>query len=412
MRFIIYYRYLSVYIVGLLQSPRAGLALKTPFQIALVALALVTLFCMRSDASAVEDLVQKSDIVCIATLKSKTDLGADISSSALPHKIVLVTLDIKSVWKGDFPAKPFTLRAKVFDWDAFMRQGGGTVSGRGDDFTEFEPGSNYLIFAQRDKGDDDFILVNRGKVIESAWKIGPLSPDVSASASVEDNIYAQFVSTLSSADPEIRTKSLLVAAGLGGLFWDKPDPDFAQVPDTSNLIELAKTRVIPAVLRLMKSSDAQTRSNALFAAANFQLPQAIPELEAAANAQTSKSEFAAECLGLYKTRANVPALVPMLASKNATVRGSVVSALQAIGDRRALPALLAAIHDPDPDVRYGAVRALSVITGVEPNVGFPTQEDFTPKESAIDRFWQSWASTPVRKIELQQLQKQAQSEKP
>lgn len=386
--------------------------MKTPLQIALVALVLVTLFCMRSDASIVEYLAQQSDIICIASMKSKVDTGEDSYFSSQPYKTVLIKLDIKSVWKGDPPAKSFTLRAKVFDWKAFSRQGGGVVNGRGDDFTGFKSGADYLIFAQRDKDDGDFTLVNPGKGAQSAWIAGPLSPDVSADATAEQNIYTQFVSTLSSPDPEIRASSLLVAAALGGLFWDKPDPDFAKVPDTSNLIGLAKSRVIPAVLPMMKSSDAEVRSDAFYAAANLQLRQAIPILEVAANAQMSKSELAAESLGLYKTRANVPALVPLLASKNADVRKNIVASLQAIGDRRALPALLAAMHDPDPDVRYSVVRALSVITGESGEGEPPVQEDFAASEPALDRFWQSWASTPVRKIELQQLQKQAQSEKP
>lgn len=167
--------------------------------------------------------------------------------------------------------------------------------------------------------------------------------------------------------------------------------------------------MIPAVLPMMRSSDAQTRSNALYAAANLQLPQAIPMLEAAANAQTSVSEFAAECLGSYKTRADVPALVPLLPSKNADVRENVISSLQTIGDRRAFPALLAAIHDPNPDVRYSVVRALSVITGESGEGKPPMQENFAASEPALDRFWQRWESTPMPNAELHQLQKQVQA---
>lgn len=57
----------------------------------------------------------------------------------------------------------------------------------------------------------------------------------------------------------------------------------------------------------------------------------------------------------------VEPLVADLTSPDVAVRRRAIRALAALGDRRAVPALLEALQDADPALRYDAVLALDVL---------------------------------------------------
>jgi HEAT repeat protein len=80
---------------------------------------------------------------------------------------------------------------------------------------------------------------------------------------------------------------------------------------------------------------------------------------------------AAEALGVIKDKRIIDVLIHSLTTDlEANVRASAAKALHALGDRTSREALLAALEDESPEVRFRAVQALAVIgtktTAVEP----------------------------------------------
>jgi len=63
--------------------------------------------------------------------------------------------------------------------------------------------------------------------------------------------------------------------------------------------------------------------------------------------------------------ASVPGLISLLGHKEAVVRGDAVNLLGIIGDTSALPALRAALEDPDANVRLLAEEAVAGISQTE-----------------------------------------------
>jgi hypothetical protein len=92
---------------------------------------------------------------------------------------------------------------------------------------------------------------------------------------------------------------------------------------------------------------------------------------------------------------SLPVLQPLLRAGNNPLRETAVEALWHIADVAAIPALLVALQDPDEEVRFYAVRALSDIAK-EPGWGGPSQSEFREHQQEYLAHWQNWAKSRAR----------------
>ncbi len=73
---------------------------------------------------------------------------------------------------------------------------------------------------------------------------------------------------------------------------------------------------------------------------------------------------AVEALGEFSAREVIPQLVAALADPDAEVRHRIIDVLKAVGSRQAIAGLCAALHDPDHNVRVRAEAALREFLGL------------------------------------------------
>lgn len=125
-------------------------------------------------------------------------------------------------------------------------------------------------------------------------------------------------------------------------------------------------------------------------------PLAVPALiEALGDEAVLVRGAAADALALLGDRRAVEPLSRALTARDGYHRGSslwvrkhYVDALGRIGDRAALPALLAALDDPDPAVAEAAVRAMESVAGFSLSEGRSVAEE---REA-----WRRWAGAEIR----------------
>jgi len=86
----------------------------------------------------------------------------------------------------------------------------------------------------------------------------------------------------------------------------------------------------------------------------------------------------------------IPALQPLVASEESSIREAAVEALWHIADPTAVPLLLKSLNDTDEQVRFYAVRAFSDIAN-EPSWGGPSELQFHQHQQEYLTHWQSWA---------------------
>jgi len=104
---------------------------------------------------------------------------------------------------------------------------------------------------------------------------------------------------------------------------------------------------------------------------------------------------AAETAGSLRDPSLIPALEAALSSQDSYYRGNslwvrqhYVAALGAIGDMRALPVLLKALDDPDPNVADVSLRALEQLSGISFADG---RDPVTEREA-----WRRWATAQIQ----------------
>lgn len=105
---------------------------------------------------------------------------------------------------------------------------------------------------------------------------------------------------------------------------------------------------------------------------------------------------AASTLGILRDPVVLPALDDALSSTDNYYRGSslwvrphFVAAMGAIGDLAALPALLRALDDADPEVAATSIRSLEAISGLS------FADGRTPTEES--EAWRRWATTQIQR---------------
>src|SRR5437870_3690003 len=116
-------------------------------------------------------------------------------------------------------------------------------------------------------------------------------------------------------------------------------------------------------LRDIKSTDALRRRRGASTLGELRRQDAVPVLlDLLDDSDASVRSAAADSLGLLRTTSAVSLLSQLLAKdKDDGVRQSAATALAYIGHPQAVDALIAAVSDPAPGVRYSAARTLGAM---------------------------------------------------
>ncbi len=175
-----------------------------------------------------------------------------------------------------------------------------------------------------------------------------------------DNVQLQ-IANLQSPDPAVRAN----AASTLGRFKDARafDPLVASLNDQDASVRMAaalslsnfkEPSEVPPLIALLKDPDEGVSQAAVLSLGVLRDPRAIPALISAL------SNHRGARMGLRNIgQAAVPALIEALRNDNPNVRAGAAEVLGEIRDPVALPPLLAAVYDSQPEVRISVAVALS-----------------------------------------------------
>lgn len=172
----------------------------------------------------------------------------------------------------------------------------------------------------------------------SLWALARMNPD---DKQLVGEVVPRLVNMLKSPRPELRTAAARALIDLD------PDPEIVR----------------PALDKAMEGADPEVLDHVLDALASLG-EKAVPRLIAALKHEEVRPRAAAILARIGPTaKAAVPALIEALGDKNPETRSEVLFALAAIGPgaKQAVPAVARALSDPEMDVRYAACYALGKI---------------------------------------------------
>jgi HEAT repeat protein len=172
----------------------------------------------------------------------------------------------------------------------------------------------------------------------SLWALARMNPD---DKQLVGEVVPRLVNMLKSPRPELRTAAARALIDLD------PDPEIVR----------------PALDKAMEGADPEVLDHVLDALASLG-EKAVPRLIAALKREEGRLKTAAILARIGPpAKAAVPALIEALGDKNPETRSEVLFALAAIGPgaKQAVPAVARALGDPEMDVRYAACYALGKI---------------------------------------------------
>jgi HEAT repeats len=126
-----------------------------------------------------------------------------------------------------------------------------------------------------------------------------------------------------------------------------------------------------------------------------QMAPAVNTLMGGALSENSREALLLAIGNDVKISASVPPLTRLLRSGAVGGRRAAAEALWHIAVSTSVPALARALRDPDEDVRFYAVRALSDISS-DPQWGGPSQSQFHDHEQEYLTHWENWVKTEVQ----------------
>lgn len=361
-------------------------------------------------------LVQGADAVCIGRITQIKDLGPtqvdlgyrnsytnELSPTAAMSAVAEVA--VQSVLKGKIRQKSINVT-----FYKNVHQGENPTF-----FTELAAGETDVLFLEATGNGARFTLSQpntdgKSKIVLGDAKIGP----VPASAPPLRAALLALTDALVSGSKSVKMDCLdrIGSAGYllyvkAGVWVDKGivarrtalgEPLLADSP-SSSLEAFIRAKVLPAVLKLTKGSDADVRDQAVLAAGRLQDVGAIPALAKLADKQYQPGIVgeAADVLSEYHNSEATRALVGVLGNSNPNVRSQAAYSLRVSADPVAVPSLLEHLDDPDPGARYSIVAALFMATDT-PLCPGPVL--FHGDEDKYVTFWKKWAEDHQDKVAL------------
>lgn len=160
--------------------------------------------------------------------------------------------------------------------------------------------------------------------------------------------------------------------------------DLAVLNATLSALAASGEEVLPPLLELLGSDDADLRVYVALALGMRGDPRAVPALVSALRDPDDNVRFhALEALGRLRARAAVPAVAQVAEARDFATAFAALDALAAIGDETAAPRILALLDDEF--LRTAALGALGRLGGEEavaPLLGLLARDDVAPAEVA------------------------------
>ena len=169
---------------------------------------------------------------------------------------------------------------------------------------------------------------------------------------------------------------------------------------------LARARGIPntesfklslqAGLDTAESADLRYRIQAELVSRDdlFELRQVIDLLLGNTLTEDQRQVFLLVIANNIKSSESVQIITPLLRTTDPLSRRAVAEALWHTASSNAIPDLVRILQDPDQQVRFYAVRALSDIANVR-GWGGPSESEFQEHQQEYLTHWQNWAKTRV-----------------
>jgi HEAT repeat protein len=127
------------------------------------------------------------------------------------------------------------------------------------------------------------------------------------------------------------------------------------------LLQFRDSRIVPALIEGLRDPGDWRRAEAARALGERADGAAAAALIAALADESGHVRYCVSAALARIGRPVVPGLIEALESRNPIVRREVVSILETIGDREAIPAIVRRRNDEDEQVRWAVADALSVL---------------------------------------------------
>jgi hypothetical protein len=350
------------------------------------------------------ELVQQSDVICVGkVVKTKAQGKTEISTPYRDKegKEIKVKVDRmeaefapEDVLKGQL--EPGSVRV-WFPGNPPPNPGGPPLM-----FTQLEADERVLLFLTRAEEKGVWALLHPSSIPPTKITLGTARPKaVGDAGSPLRKILLYLTAGVREGEAVIRSACLPRLAEIGFLLYAPLDAEERrslrlmtlrrEIGEHGMELEtLVRRDVMPTLLEVAKRGDPATQQAATFVAASLQSTDVIPDLFVIAKRDPQVSPAVAGILADYRVPEAAKHMIPLLKHEAPAVRMAAATALDRIGDSRALPFLIDRLDDPDLETRYHVVSALHSITGQPGLPSIPLFQQTQGKEHVT--FWKNWAT--------------------
>jgi hypothetical protein len=349
------------------------------------------------------ELVQQSDVICVGkVVKTKAQGKTEIATPYRDKegKVIKVTVErmeaefaLEDVLKGQL--EPGSVRV----W--FPGNPPPTPGVQPLRFTQLAADERILLFLTRAEEKGVWALLDPSNLPPTKIKLGAARPKaVGDAGSPLRKILLYLTAGVREGEAAIRSACLPRLAEIGFLLYVPLDAEERrslrlmtlrrEIGEHGMELEaLVRRDVVPTLIEAAKR-DPGTQQAATFVAASLQSTDVIPDLFVLAKRDPQVSPAVAGILADYRAPEAAKHMIPLLKHEAPAVRQATATALERIGDPRALPFLIDRLDDPDTEARYHVVSALHGITGQPGLPSIPLFQQTQGKEHVA--FWKKWAA--------------------
>ena len=304
----------------------------------------------------VRTLVEQSTLVCKVAVISVEEAGPssrELNGRFVPVNIKVARARVESVIKGDAAGEQIAIEVLAHDVIPFA---------------SLEAGEHRLLFLAADTRAGHYVLADP---FTAVMNIGA-GKTVFRSAEPLKRLEQEIAASLLDSDASVRLDALEQYPNLGF------DDSIETVRQAANLADAATQAA--ALSALIKMGDLSS----LRAAAAFVEEGREGALKVAA------------AIARIRNSAAVSELVEFAASENPMLRANAVRSLRELADGRAVGALVRALEDPQPDVRYDALIGLAR-TDKSDSAWAPARDFFDGNEAQYVNRWKQWYESTGRR---------------
>jgi hypothetical protein len=324
-------------------------------------------------AGTVQDWIQNSGLICVATCTNCGDAPDYQYSSYATYKSAVWTFSVNSPLKVGETFKSFLVQTYDLDKQALFAKGITTYS-LPSYFTSFSLNRTYLLFLSTRKTYSDIFLFQTGQPafeltnpydgVESALLL-PVSYQnqaLSQDGNLELNLLDVTLTTLDSQIPSERAAGLRWL-GEFGVYMDQNrayspllgNPTYGLnrakdgvVPPAANdnstaqaVCTAIQSVALPKIEAMLDDTDVGVQDASIITLGCLQQSSIIPKLIALATSDSREAWRARSAISMYATDSSATALAPYLTSPDPKLREAIGASLVTDQDPELLPALVA-----------------------------------------------------------------------